>query len=101
MASTFGSNKPLLSTDHKIKKCRKFWCKKVKVLSLLNQIVRKLLFLHIPCFLCSSATLKSLLPDFPRLFRPKTPPCRVQNSSEPPPKRKTTRAGQALAHYNA
>ena len=45
MASTFGSTEPLSSTDHKNKNCRKFWCKKVKVLSLLNSIVQKLLFL--------------------------------------------------------
>ena len=45
MARTFGSTEPLSSTKHINKNCRKFWCKKVKVLSLLNQIIQKLLFL--------------------------------------------------------
>ena len=60
MASTFSSTEPFSSTDHNYKNCRKFWHKKVKVLSLLNPIVQKLLF------------LPSLLPLL--LRRPRVPP---------------------------
>ena len=60
MASTFSSTEPFSSTDHNYKNYRKFWCKKVKVLSLLNPIVQKLLF------------LPSLFPLL--LRRPRVPP---------------------------
>ena len=67
MASTFSSTEPFSSTDHNYKNYRKFWCKKVKVLSLLESNCPKA---SVPPFLVSSAPSPPLSPS---ILRPRPP----------------------------
>ena len=67
MASTFSSTEPFSSTDHNYKNYRKFWCKKVKVLSLLESNCPKA---SVPPFLVSSAPPPPLSPS---ILRPRPP----------------------------